>query len=94
MGYLPHKTVPVQVWVDVDVGIADIVSYLNTIPGIRTIASCQGTIGEGGPNPYPPNVMASWTPDALQRLRAEGFEIAPEGENWGYIFPRHESKTP
>jgi len=43
-----HKTIPIQVWVDVDEGIADMVLYLNTIPGVRTHACCQGTLGEGG----------------------------------------------
>jgi hypothetical protein len=48
--------------VDVDLGIADMVEYLNTIPGVRTIASCQGTIGEDGPNPYRAQVLCDWTP--------------------------------
>ncbi len=43
---LPHKTRPVQVWVDIDLGIAEMVVYLNTIPGVRTHTSCQGTIGK------------------------------------------------
>src|ERR1700677_830715 len=38
----------VSVWVDVDEGIADLVEYLNTIPGVRTHTSCQGTLTEGG----------------------------------------------
>jgi tRNA(Phe) wybutosine-synthesizing methylase Tyw3 len=42
-----HETIPVQVWADIDVGIADLVKLLNKIPGVRTFASCQGTIGEG-----------------------------------------------
>ena len=46
------KTVPVQVWGDVNEGIAETVKYLNTIPGVRTYASCQGIIGEGGAEPY------------------------------------------
>jgi hypothetical protein len=36
---LTHKTRPVQVWADVDLGIADMVVYLNTIPGVRTEAT-------------------------------------------------------
>jgi hypothetical protein len=32
----------VQVWVDVDEGIADLVIRLNSIPGVRTRRSCQG----------------------------------------------------
>jgi hypothetical protein len=61
---LPHETRPVQVWVDADVGIADAIIYLNTIAGVRTHASCQGTVGEGGPNPYRAQVMATWTDEA------------------------------
>lgn len=82
----PHKTVPIMVWVDVDEGVADVVTYLNTIPGVRTLASCQGTIGEGGAKPYPMQVMASWSDEAAARLLRE-FEVVPEGENWGYLHP-------
>ena len=82
-----HKTRMVQVWVDVDEGIADVVVYLNTIPGVRTQSSCQGTIGEGGPNPYRPQVMATWTVDALERLRKE-FDVTRLGDGWGYLHPR------
>jgi len=85
---LPHKTIPILVWVDVDEGIADMVKYLNRIPGVRTLASCQGTIGDGGPNPYRPQVMCEWTPEALMRLRSE-FDVEPEGNGtWGYVHPR------
>ena len=67
-----HRTVPVQVWADVDEGIADLVKYLNTVPGVRTHASCQGTIGEGGAEPYGPQVMVSYqTEEAETRLRRE-----------------------
>ena len=69
-----HKQIPIQVWVDVDEGVAEMVKYLNTIPGVRTHASCQGTIGEGGPAPYPAQVMATWTQETFSRLRSE-FDI-------------------
>ncbi|MDE1971127.1 MAG: hypothetical protein KGI50_06170 [Patescibacteria group bacterium] len=82
-----HKTVPMQVWVDVDVGIAETVQYLNTIPGVRTHASCQGTLGEGGPHPYRPEVMSTWTDEAFEKLRAE-FDITPLGDRWGLVHPR------
>jgi hypothetical protein len=85
---LPHETRPIQVWVDADLGIADMVAYLNTISGVRTEASCQGTIGEGGPHPYRAQVLCTWTPEALVRLQAE-FDVVPEGNgNWGYVHPR------
>jgi len=84
---LPHETRPVQVWVDADLGIADMVVYLNTIPGVRTIASCQGTIGEGGQNPYRAQVMAEWTDEAFDRLATE-FDLTVLGDGWGYVHPR------
>jgi len=84
---LPHGTRPVQVWVDADIGIADTVVYLNTIPGVRTLASCQGTIGEGGPNPYRAQVMATWTDEAFARLKNE-FDVTILGDRWGYLHPR------
>jgi hypothetical protein len=85
-----HKTLPVPVWADVDEGIAELVVYLNMIPGVRTIASCQGTIGEGGPNPYRAQVMATWPTEVEERLRID-FEITELGENWGYIHPKLDS---
>jgi hypothetical protein len=82
-----HQTVAIQVWADVDGGIADTVAYLNTIEGVRTHASCEGTIGEGGPEPYRAYVMASWPPEVADRLKAE-FDVTEEGENWGRLEPR------
>lgn len=82
-----HRTVPVQVWADIDEGIAEMVRYLNTIPGVRTHASCQGTIGEGGPAPYQAQVMATWTDDAFERLKRE-FDVTVEGDHWGLLHPR------
>ena len=83
-----HKQVPIQVWVDVDEGIAHMVLYLNTISGVRTIASCQGTLGEGGPKPYRAQVMATWPPGVFERLRSE-FDVTILGDNWGYLHPRN-----
>lgn len=83
----PHPTRPVRVWADVDLGVADMVAYLNTIPGVRTVASCQGTIGEGGPFPYRAQVMAHWTAESEARLLAE-FDCTMLGEQWGYLHPR------
>jgi len=82
-----HPTVAIRVWVDVDAGIADLVLRLNEIPGVRTLASCQGTLGEGGSEPYGPYVMARWEPDALPRLTPD-FDIEFLGECWGYLHPR------
>lgn len=75
--YHIHKTVPVQVWVDVDEGIAEVVRHLNTIEGIRTYSSCQGTTGDAaylaeGRRPYEPYVLVSWEDDAA-RDRLEAF---------------------
>ncbi len=77
-----------MVRVDVDEGIADLVIYLNTIPNVRTHASCQGTIGEGGPHPYRPQVLVAWsTPEAFERLRHE-FDMSDMHEAWCYVHPR------
>jgi hypothetical protein len=83
---LPHLTRPIKVWADVDLEIAEMVEYLNTIPGLRTLASCQGTLGEGGENPYRPQVMCTWPPELFERLKDE-FDVTVLGENWGYIHP-------
>jgi hypothetical protein len=85
-----HRQIAIQVWVDVDEGIADTVLYLNSIPGIRTLASCQGTLGEGGPRPYRPQVMVTWsTLEAFARLYREFdlSEVSGEG-GWCYVHPR------
>ena len=84
-----HKTRPVLVIADVDEGIAKMVEYLQTIPDVRTHASCQGTIGEGGPHPYRPQVMITWnTPDAFARLQREFDMTREEGDQWAYVHPR------
>jgi hypothetical protein len=83
----PHKTVPIQVWVDVDEGVCGLVAYLNTISGVRTLASCQGTIGEGGSEPYPAQVMACWPSEAADQIYAE-FEVTLLGNGWGYLRPK------
>ena len=91
-----HKQRTIQVNVDVDEGVAELVLYLNTIPGIRTHASCQGTIGEGGPHPYRPQVMVSWA-DAgtFQWLRRE-FDLSEvhTATQWCYVHPRVTLPTP
>jgi hypothetical protein len=95
-----HRTVPLLVWADIDEGIADMVRYLNTIPGVRTEASCQGTIGEGGPNPYRAQVMVTWNDPAIfERLRKEfDYSETEPGENvqrgWCYLHPRDGWKPP
>lgn len=82
--YVPHFQTPVQVWADIDVGISDVVAYLNTIPGVRTHSSCQGSIGEGGAAPYGPYVKASWPEEALPRLQKE-FNVEIEGAGHGTV---------
>lgn len=91
---LPHQTVPIQVWVDVDVDVADTVLYLNTIPGVRTLASCQGTIGEGGAEPYRAQVMASWAPEATERIHNEfDVDLTDSNGSWGYLRPKNGAAT-
>lgn len=85
-----HKQLTISVFVDVDEGVADMVLYLNTIPGVRTHASCQGTIGEGGPNPYRPQVMVTWNdPTVFERLKSE-FDMTDVSEtgSWCYVHPK------
>jgi hypothetical protein len=86
-----HRTRPVRVWADIDVGISWLVDYLNSLKGVRTHASCQGTTN------YPAYVMASWPAEIEARLR-EGYDVELLGENWGYIRPRsvktNEAGTP
>lgn len=84
------------------------VRYLNTIPGVRTFASCQGTIGEGGPAPYRAQVGTTW-PDreTFDRLCAEFDFSAPDDSDridtdarwtpddcWGYFHPREGWRAP
>jgi hypothetical protein len=81
-----HETIPVQVWADVDVGIAEVVRQLNTIPGVRTHTSCQGTIGGGGPAPYEAFVHVSWSNPAA-RAALEKCNLTVEGEAHGTVRP-------
>lgn len=85
-----HAQRTVLVKVDVDEGIADLVLYLNTIEGVRTHASCQGTIGEGGPNPYRPQVMVTWDADGVFDRLAGEFDMSDlHRENcWCYVHPK------
>jgi hypothetical protein len=89
---VPHETVPMQVWADIDVGVADMVRDLNQLPGVRTHASCQGTIGEGGAEPYPAYVEVSWDDHFALRLILQVFDLKIKGENWGHAH-RKEGKS-
>ena len=86
-----HRQIPIKVWVDVDEKIADLVLHLNTIKGVRTLASCQGTIGEGGAKPYKPYVMISWNNKKLLEKLKKKYKIKKLGSNYGYLFltPTH-----
>lgn len=81
-----HETIPILVWVDIDVGIVDFVRHLNTMPGIRTHSACQGTIGEGGQEPYAPFVMVSWLDDEARRS-LEPFGLDDLSVEFGYVHP-------
>lgn len=82
-----HETVEVQVWADVDVGIAECVRWLNSLPGVRTFASCQGTIGEGGASPYGPYIKA-WWPEELDGMIREKFNVGESGDGWAEVYPK------
>lgn len=88
MGSVIHETVPVQVWIDVDMGIADVVRCLTEMPGIRCHSSCQGTIGEGGPEPYAAYVLVTWDDDEAYARLVAGYDVSIEGDHWGYAHPR------
>lgn len=90
----PHPTVPVQVWADIDVGVRDLVIYLNTIPTVRTLTSCQGTFGAGGENPFGPQVMVRWSSAATLDLLQTEFDVEILGEAWGYVRPHDGWKSP
>lgn len=84
----PHATVPVLVWADVDVGIAAAVEALNALPGVRTHASCQGSVGEGGAEPYRAYVMVSWESPAVRETIGRLYDLEVCGPAWGYARPR------
>ena len=87
-----HKQIAMRVIVDVDEGIADTVRHLNTIPGVRTHTSCQGTIGEGGAAPYRPYVTVSWADcETLARLK-DAFDVSEVGANHGQVYPREQTR--
>ena len=82
-----HKTKPLKVWVDIDVGIYEIVKYLNTIKGVQTFSSCQGTLKEGGNAPYNPYVMIYCPPNKM-KLIEKLYKIGQKGDGWMYIHPK------
>lgn len=86
---MKHEQVIIMVKIEVDKGVADLVKLLNDIDGVYTHASCQGTIGEGGPNPYRTQVLTSW-PNDLDWWMHQQFDITDQGECWGYV---HEKKS-
>jgi hypothetical protein len=90
MGNVAHETVPIKVWADVDRGIAWAIEYLNQIPGVRTFASCQGTIGEGGSEPYRALILASWPEEATETIEKH-FEIGERLNGSAYLHPRDSS---
>lgn len=87
MEIIVHETRPIKVWADVDIGIADFVEYLNQISGVRTHGSCQGTLDEGGHEPYEAEVMVSWWHDDAKKS-LEQFNLKIMGEAFGYVYPR------
>jgi hypothetical protein len=38
---MPHNEIPVHVTTWVDEGVADVVTALNTVPGVRPLDSCE-----------------------------------------------------
>lgn len=84
------KFQPVKVWIDVDPGIADFVTYLNMQPDVRTGASCQGwpPCGCGNCEGCPANVLvAAQTEDAKTWLKRFDSEKEHTYTGWWYIYP-------
>jgi hypothetical protein len=94
-----HKQRPLLVWADIDEGIYEMVADLNTMSGVRTHASCQGTLDEVplGPAPYGPQVMVSWATPEARSLIAAKYRIeeidrdhgTPTNGSWGYAYPEN-----
>lgn len=82
-----HETRAVKVWVDCDLGIADLVEEINLIAGARTHTSCQGSIGEGGPEPYGPYIQVSWANEEVKKKLEQLGRVTVEGENHGVLHP-------
>lgn len=93
MGNIIHQTAPVEVWADVDVGIASVVRDLNAIPDVRTHASCQGTIGEGGREPYEAYVMVSWRTDRARAALEIRYNLVADGASHGTVYPSRARKS-
>jgi hypothetical protein len=79
---LVRQTVPVQVWVDIDIAAAETVRYLNTIPGVRTWAMYQEP--ETGTETARPVIMCAWPNTSILHQLQLLFDITIEGDNWGY----------
>ena len=77
-----HRDVWVRVYVDK--GIASMVEHLNSIKGVYTDDSCQGTIGEGGSHPYRGYVSCHWSDEALPKLK-KMYDVEVKGLNWGIV---------
>lgn len=82
-----HKTTTVWVKASVDVGIAELVTELQTFPGVFTDASCQGTLNDGGIKPYPPYAMVHWADEAALLLLQAYHTVDIVGDSWGYVRP-------
>lgn len=82
-----HKTKPLKVWIDIDLGIYESVKLLNTIEGIRTFSSCQGTIGEGGSHPHKPYIMI-YCPKSKLKVVKKSFDISKKMNGWIYVHPK------
>lgn len=83
-----HPMVPVKVWADIDEGIVGMVKRLNEIPGVRTYGSCQGTIDEGGAEPYGPFVQISCIDSVTWKAVSQEFDVVWLGDWHGSAHPR------
>jgi hypothetical protein len=75
--------VPVLVWVDVDIGVAKWVRLLNSLPGVRTFASCQGT------ESYCAYIMVSFVDDKARARIERDFILEDVGMGNSNTFHAH-----
>ena len=84
-----HKVIPIKIWVEVDENICEDVRFLNNLTGVRTFASCQGTLTEGGPEPYKSYILAYW-PKEYDDIIKNKYEIGELlGIRYGYLHPKN-----
>jgi len=89
-----HETQRIKVWADVDVKIVSLVLALNEEPGIITIQSCQGTIGDVERDEYYPYVYCKADSEEALAAMMERFTVLrtpKKGPLSFYVMPPPDS---